>query len=231
MSRSGLARRFARELQHGNFIERRVYPAGFARAGGARLPLQQRSEAIEEIEGETKGVGAVQAHIIVQRVVKKYERISAADATQLSYGRTTVPTYEDPDARSRARRMLLYVAAAPGFDGCLDEDEMKVWVLSFTGDDTQTVIAERMGKSRSTVSKLLHRGVRKLNARYLELRAADRLPLAIVAWVKDTAGSVQNPSFKDAVRVLQRRDRSRKTGGEDSSTGCNDMDGLAIRQG
>lgn len=212
-------------------------PPGFVRAGGKRLPLKHREAACREISDATKGTSdRVQVEITTQRIVRKYERISREDRTDLYYGPTTVPVYEDPDAAGKARRMLIFIASAPEFDGCLTKEEFQVWTWSFTEQVDQTVIAERLDKTQGAVSKIVRRAAQKLNSRYLELHAADRLPLQIAAWITEMAPAiVSEPDLMDALRLIQavdflrRRDRARGKLGEKVYSGCAELDRLRIR--
>lgn len=230
------ARRFAQERRDGHYIERRIYPVGFERSGGARLPRQQRREALEEIERETKGVEPTRAVAIVQRIVlKKWREVvpAPADATNFTFGLPSVTPFHDPEAQSRARRMLVWVPTCPQFAGVLDSEEATVWALSFSGVGiTQVAIAERIGKGQSLVSKMRNRSVRKLNERYRELRDRNEIPIEIRAWIKTYVGddSVEADLYR-VVELLRRRDRALTKGleGEDASTGCEDLDKLSIR--
>jgi len=208
-------------------------PPGFVRAGGKRLPLKHREAACREISDATQGVSdRVQVQVTTQRIVRKYERISREDRTDLHYGPTTIPVYQDPDAASKARRMLIFIASAPEFDGCLTEEEYRVWTWSFTEQVDQTVIAGRLDKTQGAVSKIVKRAAQKLNTRYLELRAADGLPLQIAAMAP---AIVSEPDLMDALRFvhaidfLRRRERARRTRGKNINSGCLELDRLPIR--
>jgi hypothetical protein len=233
---SGVARRLAREAREGHPVERRIYPGGFIQAGGAKLPREQRSAALAEIEQKTRGVEPVRAHDIVRKIVlKKWSEAfpAGADATNFTFGPPSVKPFHDPDAQSRARRMLLWIPTCQQFAGVLDNEEATVWVLSFSGIGiSQATIAERIGKRQPMVSKLLNRSVKKLNHRYLELREADMLPVEVTAWLRVYVGDDSNAAdICRAVELLRRRDRALTKGlkGKDASTGCKGLDNLVIR--
>lgn len=140
---------------------RRIFPPGFVRAGGNRLPPKQREEALREIEAVTTGMNPAQRFATIQKVVaKKWQEVTTqpSDVTQLSYGRSSVPTYTDPDAREQARRMLLWIPTTPEFAGALEPIEATVWSMDVAGD-SQDTIASAIGKSQGEVSKTRRREV------------------------------------------------------------------------
>src|SRR6266403_1815284 len=132
-------------------------------------------------------------------------RISARDATQLTYGTGSAPVYHDPDAAVRARRMLLWVPTAPGFTDCLDDFENHVWSLCFDGQHTQAETAEIVHRRQGSISKIQDRCVRKMNDRYRALRSKDELPIAILAWMKDCGATadIRDDTFTNAVHLLR----------------------------
>lgn len=211
------------------------YPDGFVRAGGARLPVKLRREAIAECEEKTYGVTDLASkRAIVEKIVqRKWDEVApaGADHTNFTFGAPSVPMYEDPDARERARKMLAWIPTTLEFADCLDDDQVEAWRLSFSPEEsTQAEIAARIGKSQGTISKTLDKAALRLNGRYRELRAADRLPLAIVAWVKTYVGDDSGEAdLYRAVELLRQRDRARERGRPPVSTGCKEMDALRIR--
>lgn len=235
--------RTSRAVVHG----RRIFPSGFARAGGDRLPPKQREEALREIEAVTTGMNPAQRFATIQKIVfnKWREAVSQpSDITQLSYGRSSVPTYTDPDAGEQARRMLLWIPTTPEFAGILEPIEATVWSMYFSGD-TQDTIASAIGKSQSEVSKTLKQAVKQLNSHYRQLRDQDALPFAIAAWVKqvaeDDARHTANPDLADAVERLRKRGwilQARKhdvgpvaaCNPRDAKTGDPELDALSIRK-
>ncbi len=226
---------------------RRIYPPGFVRVGGERLPAKQREEALREIEATTSGMDVAQSFVVVQRIVaRKWNEVASqpSDIIHFSYGRSTAPTYQDPDAREQARRMLVWIPTSPEFKDILDAVEVTVWSMSFSGDAQET-IATAIGKSHSVVSKVFKRIVEKLNARYRELRDRDELPIAIAAWVRQTADDDSRHTasdLADAIARLRKRDwilqaRKRDVGPvaacnpSNAMTGDLELDGLSIRKG
>jgi sigma-70-like protein len=212
-----------------------LYPEGFARAGGADLPLKLRSEALEECIEETRGVeDRARKWAITCRIVrKKWEAVAPAgtDVTNFSFGAASVPAYQDPNAGDRARRMLAWVPTTTEFVGCLDPEQAQVWEMSFSPEDhTQKEIAERLGKSQGTVSKILDKAVRRLNEKYRALREADQLPFAIAAWVKAYVGDDSSAAdLYSVVELLRQRALARERMRPPVSTGCKSMDSLSIR--
>ena len=211
------------------------YPAGFERAGGARLPLKLRRESVAECEEKTHGItDRAKRLAIVSKIVRgKWEEAAPAgmDLTNFSFGAPSVQMYEDPDVRERTRRMLAWVPTTFEFAGCLDDEQAQVWRLSFSIEEhTHAEIAARIGKSQGAISKMIDKAATRLNGRYRELRAADRLPLAIVAWVKTYVGDDSGEAdLYRVVELLRQRDRARERGRPPVSTGCKEMDALNIR--
>ena len=211
------------------------YPDGFVRAGGARLPLKLRREAQEECIEKTRGIeDAASRWGIIGKIVRKaWDRlvVAGSDVTNFCFDAPSVPVYQDPDARVRARRMLAWVPTTPEFVGCLDQEQAQVWEMSFsTEGHTQVEIAARIGRGQSAVSKILNKAARRLNARYLELREAGQLPLAISAWLKTYVGDDSGEAgLYRVVELLRQRDRARERGRPPVSTGCEQLDGLSIR--
>jgi hypothetical protein len=240
-----LARRFARDRHDGHYIERRIYPAGFERAGGVRLPLEQREAALRQIEETTRGADPANAFVTIQKIVReKWDELAPqpGDVTQLSYGTGPI-AYQDPDMQEKARQMLLWIPTTPQFAGVFDAIEATTWSMTFSGDATQTTIAAATGKkSQGAVSKALNRSVWKLNARYRELRERDELPLEIAVWVRQIAEDDtrrHDPDLADATARLRKRDwmlqaRKRDVGpiaAEHAKTGDRALDELSIRHG
>ena len=208
------------------------YPDGFARAGGATLPLKQRREALEEYAKQTEGIqDAARKWAIVGRIVrKKWKEVAPAetDVTNFSFG-PSAPTYEDPNAGAQASAWLKWLLTTPDFAGCLDEEEMQVWSLTFA-DHTQSEVAAIVSKTQGSVSKIIQRAVRKLNARFLELRDTDRLPLPITAWLKAHAEDSGQAGLYQIVDFIRQRDRESDRGRPIGDMGCRDMDELRIRR-
>jgi hypothetical protein len=129
--------------------------------------------------------------------------------------------------------MLLWIPTCQQFAGVLDSEEMTVWAMSFSGIKvTQADIAERIGTKQPMVSKIRNWSVEKLNQRYLELRDADKLPVEVTAWLKVyLADDSRAADIYRAVELLRKRDKALTKGlrGKDASTGCEQLDGLAIR--
>jgi hypothetical protein len=240
-----LARRFARDRHDGHYIERCIYPTGFERAGGARLPLEQRKAALLQIEEATCGADPPSAFVTIQKIVReKWNEVAPqpSDVTQLSYGAGPI-AYQDSDVHEKARQMLLWIPTTPQFAGVLDAIEATTWSMTFSGDATQTTIAAATGKkSQGAVSKTIDRSVRKLNARYRELRERDELPFEIAVWVRQIADDDArryDPDLADAIARLRKRDwtlqaRKRDVGpiaAEHAKTGDRALDELSIRHG
>jgi len=161
------------------------------------------------------------------------EYLDAKDQTQLTYGPGSAPIWRDPDAAVRARKMLLWIPTAPGFEGSLDDREAKVWGMWFSGL-TQAGIAATIGLAQSTISKIVNGCVRKLNGRYLKLRTEDALPIAVLAWLYQATGSTSGDARTDtdflfAVQSLRRRDAAIRRGDlAHATTGDEELDALAI---
>jgi Sigma-70, region 4 len=214
-----------------------LYPPGFARARGADLPLKLRCEALKECIEETRGVEDLARKVAINsRIVrKKWEAVipRGTDVTNFTFGAPSVPMYEDPDAGNRARKMLDWVPETPEFTGCLDEMQAQVWHLSFSRENhTQIEIAERLGKSQGTVSKILDRAARRLNEKYRQLLEADQLPFAIAAWVKAYVGDDSGAAdlYRVVTTLLRQRALARERTRPPVSTGCKSMDALRIRR-
>jgi hypothetical protein len=149
------------------------------------------------------------------------------DMTQLSYGPGSVQMFVDPDAATKARKMLLWTPTAPGFAGSLDDVETRVWAMSIE-QVTQTEIATAIGRSQSNVPKIMVRCVRKLNERFLCLRAADALPIEISAWILEHGGDADSDwDIAQVVEWLRGRDKAIRRGNLlAASTGCRNMDDM-----
>lgn len=210
-----------------------TYPPGFARAGGVQLPLKERREALREIAEQTQNRDTTQVIVIVTRIVReKWDSVARqpSDITQLSYGRSIVPTFHDPELHQKALGLLVRIPTIPCFASVLDSEEAGVWGLWFAGDQTQAEIGVAIGKEQGTVSKIVDRAVRKVNARYRELRDQDGLPIEIAAWLQQIAPSQHNPDLAAAIVVLQKRDQALRAGRlKDADTGCNDLNKLTLR--
>jgi hypothetical protein len=77
------------------------------------------------------------------------------------------------------------------------------------------------------------RCVRKMNDRYRALRSKEELPIAILAWLKDSGANadIRDDTFTNAVHLLRLRDRALRRGNtEKATTGSSDLDDLQIKK-
>lgn len=211
---------------------RRGHPPGFDRAGGSKLPLKERREAIAEIAEKTQGADLVETVRISSRVVRqKWDMLAKqpGDITNFSFGPPSVTPYRgDPAAHRELLSLLARLPDIPSFAAVLDAEEATVWKMSFGDGKTQMEIGSVIDKSQGEVSKTLAGAVEKVNAQYHELKKEDALPIEIEVWVQQIEPSRVNPDLAAALAALRERDRAFQKG-EVITTGCEELDDLAIR--
>lgn len=209
------------------------YPAGFTRAGGLKLPLNERREALLEIAKQTQNADITQTIVIVTRIVReKWGGVAKqpGDMTQLTYGPPSVAQFRDPDAHQKALDTLANIPAIPCFATVLDAEEARTWAMLFRDCKTQAEIGEAIGVGQCAVSRIMDRAVNKMGTRFRELRDRDELPIEILAWLQENAPPDENLEFAAAVAALLKRDKALRKGDlKNADTGCNDLNALSFR--